>query len=81
MTIDDCLEPGHIISRAYSDTRNAREYEKYRLRILSTPLPAGSFIENVEFYLRKNTLRRKYDLFKYNVEDLFSRIFYLNKNI
>ncbi len=72
MTIDDCLEPGHIISGGYIDTR---EYEKYRLRILSTPLPGGSFIENMKFYLRKNTIRRKYDLVKYNVEDLFSRIF------
>jgi len=79
MTIDDyidpdcsCLDPDHIISRSRIERGlywNPKEYERHRARILSKPLPAIKLKDKIKFYLSEDTIRLKYNLAMWFLEE------------
>ncbi len=79
MAIDDyidpdcpCLDSDHIISRSRIERGlywDPKEHERYRARILSKPLPPTKLKDKIKFYLDKDTLRLKYNLAMWFLEE------------
>lgn len=79
MTIDSyidsdcpCIDPDHIISRSRIERGlywKPKEWERHRAKVLSTPLPGGSILEDMKFYARKDILKLKYNLIMFALEE------------
>ncbi|MFH0889527.1 MAG: hypothetical protein V1836_00075 [Candidatus Aenigmatarchaeota archaeon] len=67
-----CTDPDHIVSDSrimQGRYHTPNEYAKWKARVLSTPLPGGTFAENVRFRLRRGTIRARYDLAMLEIEE------------
>lgn len=51
------------------------EYEIRRAGVLSTPLPGGTFFENLKFYLRPNNMRHRYNIVMLTIDDRFPAVY------
>ena len=73
-----CTEPDHMISSSRIERGlyfSPREREIYLARARSRPLPGGSILEDIRFYSRKDTIKEKYRLFMFALEEKFPAVY------
>lgn len=75
VSIDNFVDSGCSCTDPHHRNFYIKEWEKYRARVLSKPLPGGSILEDARFHVKKGTLKLKYHLIKYFLEEKAQTIY------